>query len=165
MRNTFLYFCTHILYTMKNHLNTLFEYEKWANAKILEALSELKETDENSLDIMTHILLVQMVWYSRISNLPDTPVWAKKTLAQCKDLYEVNNKVLAPFFAKLTDEFIENNVEYKNTKGNRYNNTVGQILTHQFNHSTYHRGQIVERMKGKLPAMPVTDLIAFMRMK
>lgn len=150
---------------MKKQLATLFEYEKWANARILDALAQLKEADEKSLEIMAHILLVQMVWYSRIANIPGPQVWAKKSLAQCKDKYEVNNKVLIPFFAQLTDESIKVEVDYKNTKGVKYTNTVAQILTHLFNHSTYHRGQIVERLKGKLPAMPETDYIVFLREK
>lgn len=150
---------------MKKHITTLFEYEKWANAKILDALTQLKETDEKSLDIMAHILLVQMVWYSRISGVSDPPVWAKKTIEQCKELYSVNNKVLAPFFTRLTDDFLKKNIEYRNTKGQKYTNTVGQILTHLFNHSTYHRGQIIERLKGKIPQIPVTDFIAFSREK
>lgn len=150
---------------MKKHITTLFEYEKWANARILDALSQLQETDEKSLEIMAHILLVQMVWYSRITGVPDTPVWAKKTLEQCREMYTVNNKILSPFMSQLTDDSLKREVDYKNTKGQKFTNTVTQILTHTFNHSTYHRGQIVERLKGKIPQMPVTDFIAFMREK
>lgn len=150
---------------MKKHITTLFEYEKWANAKILDALSQLQETDEKSLEIMAHILLVQMVWYSRIAGIADTPIWAKKTLEQCREMYTVNNKILSPFMSQLTDDSLKKEVEYKNTKGQKFTNTVTQILTHMFNHSTYHRGQIVERLKGKIPQMPVTDFIAFMREK
>lgn len=150
---------------MKKQITTLFEYETWANGKILDALAQLKEPDEKSLDIMSHILLVQMVWYSRIIGIADPPVWAKKSLQQCNELYTVNNKVLTPFFAQLTDELLKKEIAYKNTKGNKYENAASQILTHLFNHSTYHRGQIVERLKGKIPQMPVTDFIAFVREK
>jgi len=150
---------------MKKHITTLFEYEKWANAKILDALAQLQETDEKSLDIMAHMLLVQMVWYSRITGIADPPVWAKKTLGQCQEMYTVNNKILSPFMSQLTDDLLKRDVDYKNTKGQKFTNTVTQILAHMFNHNTYHRGQIVERLKGKIPQMPVTDLIAFMREK
>lgn len=150
---------------MKKQLSSLFEYDKRANASILNALTQLKEADEKCLDIMAHILLAEMVWYSRIANVPGPQVWEKKTLEQCKDLYEANNKVLTPFFTQLTDELIEKDIEYRNTKGIKFSNTVGEMLTHVFNHSTYHRGQIVERMKGKLPVMPATDYIVFLREK
>ncbi len=74
---------------MKKHITTLFNYEMWANARILDALTQLQETDEKSLEIMAHILLVQMVWYSRIASLPDPPVWTKKTLGQCHENTQV----------------------------------------------------------------------------
>lgn len=150
---------------MKKQITSLFEYEKWANGIILDALARLKETDEKSLDIMAHILLVEMVWYSRISGITEPPVWAKKSLEQCREIYAVNNKILTTFIEKQTKDTLETSIDYKNIKGNKYSNTVTQILTHLFNHSTYHRGQIVERMKGKLSPMPETDYIIFARLK
>jgi uncharacterized damage-inducible protein DinB len=150
---------------MKKQLTTLFEYEKWANSRILDALTQLKETDEKCLEIMAHILLVQMVWYSRMEDKAAPPVWSKKSLGECRETYTVNNMVLAGFMAKQTDDTLTRVVKYQNTKGDKFSNTVTQILTHLFNHGTYHRGQIVERLKGKLPAMPVTDYIAFVREK
>ena len=150
---------------MKKQLTTLLEYEKWANARILDALAQLKETDEKCLEIMAHILLVQAVWYSRMDDKAAPPVWAKKSLNECRETYTVNNMLLAAFMAKQNDDALARTVKYQNTKGEKFNNSVTQILTHLFNHSTYHRGQIVERLKGKLPAMPVTDYIVFLREK
>jgi uncharacterized damage-inducible protein DinB len=148
---------------MKKHIATLYLYEKWANLRILESLAQLPEPDEKALDIMAHILLVEMVWFSRINGQPDQPVWAKKTLPECVELQEMNIATLTPYFNHLTEDELARVVNYKNTKGQPFANSVAEILSHLFNHSTYHRGQIVERMKGKLPQMPVTDMIAFLR--
>jgi uncharacterized damage-inducible protein DinB len=150
---------------MKKQLTTLLEYEKWANARILDALALLKEPDEKCLEIMAHILLVQMVWYSRMEDKAAPPVWAKKSLNECREICTVNNMLLDGFMAKQTEDTLERVVKYQNTKGEKFNNLVIQIVNHLFNHSTYHRGQIVERLKGKLPAMPVTDYIVFLREK
>lgn len=150
---------------MKQQITSLFKYENWANARIIESISLLQEPDEKVLELMSHILLVQMVWYSRIAGVTAPPVWEKKSLQQIKDIYEVNKKILTPFIEKQTKDTLTAYIDYKNTKGEKYSNTVTQILTHLFNHSTYHRGQIVERMKGKLPKMPVTDYIMFAREK
>ncbi len=150
---------------MKKHFTTFIEYEKWANTRILDALAQLKETDDKSLDIMAHILLAQMVWYSRVDEKTAPPVWDKKSLDQCREMNTVNHMLLNGFMAKQTDDSLGKVIKYQNTKGDKYSNSVAQILTHVFNHSTYHRGQIVERMKGKLPQMPVTDFIAFIREK
>jgi len=150
---------------MKEQVTTLFEYEKWANGRILDAIAQLKEPDEKCLELMSHILLVQMVWYSRMAGVAAPPVWAKKSLEQCKEIYTVNNKILTPFIEKQTKDSLQAFIEYKNTKGEKYSNTGTEILTHLFNHSTYHRGQIVERLKGKIPQMPATDYIVFVREK
>jgi uncharacterized damage-inducible protein DinB len=150
---------------MKKHISTLFEYEKWANARILDALAQLKETDEKALGLMAHILLVHMVWYSRIEGKAAPAIWAKKSLNECLETCKVNNIILDGFMAKQTDDTLSKTIKYQNSKGDKFSNSVIQILTHLFNHGTYHRGQIVERLKGKLPQMPVTDFIAYVREK
>lgn len=150
---------------MNKQIHSLFKYENWANARMLESISLLKEPDDKILDLMSHILLVQMVWYSRIMGIAAPPVWDKKSLQQCKEMYEVNKKILTPFIEKQTKDTLNTIIDYKNTKGQPFSNTITQILTHLFNHSTYHRGQIVERLKGKLPQLPETDYIVFLREK
>jgi uncharacterized damage-inducible protein DinB len=150
---------------MKQQITSLFKYENWANARIIDAIVQLPEPDDKALELMSHILLVQMVWYSRIAGVAAPPVWEKKSLQQLKDMYTVNTKILIPFIEKQTKDTLNTIIDYKNTKGEKYSNTVTQILTHLFNHSTYHRGQIVELMKGKLPKMPETDYIVFLREK
>ncbi len=150
---------------MNKQILSLFKYENWANARIIDALSQLPEPDEKNLELMSHILLVQMVWYSRIAGVTAPPVWEKKSFQQIKEIYEVNKKILTPFIEKQTKDTLAAYIDYKNTKGEKYSNTVTQILTHLFNHGTYHRGQIVERLKGKLPHMPETDYIIFAREK
>jgi uncharacterized damage-inducible protein DinB len=148
---------------MKEHLALLLRYEKWANKKILDAIKQLPVPDEKCLELMSHILLVQMVWYSRIIKQDSPAVWDKKNIDELYEMYETNNKVLDAFLSKLSENDTTQNIEYKNTKGASFHNSVKDILTHLFNHSTYHRGQIVERLKGKLPQMPSTDFIVFFR--
>ena len=150
---------------MKKQITTLYEYQKWANTRILDAMAQQTEQDEKCLELMAHILLSELVWYSRIEGKPELPVWAKKSLNECKEMSTANNMLLAGLVAKQTDDSLNKDINYTNTKGNKYTNTVSQILTHLVNHSTYHRGQIIERLKGKIPAMPITDMIAFMREK
>jgi uncharacterized damage-inducible protein DinB len=46
------------------------------------------------------------------------------------------------FLASLTAELLSRDVAYTNTKGERWANTVVDVLTHVALHSSYHRGQI-----------------------
>jgi len=148
---------------MKEHLTQLLAYEKWANKKILDALKTLPEQDERCLELMAHILLVQMVWHNRIVNQPQPPIWDKKNLDELYKMHEINNKTLDAFFEKLNDKDCYSVVNYKDSKGNPYENTLKDLLTHLFNHSTHHRGQIKERLRGKIAEMPMTDFIFFLR--
>jgi len=148
---------------MKEHLAILLGYEKWANKKILDALKTLKEPDERCLELMSHILLVQMVWHNRIVNQPQPPIWDKKSLADLYKIHEENSKTLDAFFTKLTDKDFYNVVKYKDSSSNLHENTLKDLLTHLFNHGTHHRGQIKERLRGKVAEMPLTDLIFFLR--
>jgi len=54
-------------------------------------------------------------------------------------------------------------VEYKNAAGEKYTNSVKDIITHVINHSTYHRAQIAQliRQSGGEPAK--TDYIVYQR--
>jgi uncharacterized damage-inducible protein DinB len=150
---------------MKEHLAILLGYEKWANKKILDGLKTMSEQDERCLELMSHILLVQMVWHNRIANKPQPPIWDKKNLAELYKLHEENSKTLDAFFAKLTDKNLYEIVKYKDSSGKPHENILKDLLTHLFNHGTHHRGQIKERMRGKVAEMPLTDLIFFLREK
>ena len=150
---------------MKEHLTQILGYEKWANKRILDGLKTMTAQDERCLDLMSHILLVQMVWHNRIVNKPQPPIWNNMPLAELYKMHEENGKTLDAFFAKLSEEDFYKKIEYKDSKGNPYENTLKDLLTHLFNHGTHHRGQIKERMRGKVAEMPLTDLIFFLREK
>lgn len=102
---------------MKKQIATLFEYEKWANERILNSIAQLKGPDEKCLDLVSHILLVQMVWYSRMEGKASPPRMGKKSLNECREIYTVNNKILASFLAQQTDETLKKAIKYKTSKG------------------------------------------------
>jgi uncharacterized damage-inducible protein DinB len=39
--------------------------------------------------------------------------------------------------------------------------SIEDLLIHLVNHSSYHRGQIIIKLKGKLAQLPLTTYIAF----
>jgi uncharacterized damage-inducible protein DinB len=67
------------------------------------------------------------------------------------------------YFQSLAADGLEHEVEYRNTKGERWNNSAADILTHVVMHSGYHRGQIalLLREAGLNPAY--TDYIQAVR--
>ncbi|MGP8217352.1 MAG: DinB family protein [Bacteroidia bacterium] len=149
---------------MKEHTQLLFQYEKWATARVLDAMKQLPIQDEKCLEWMAHILLAQQIWYSRLNYISGPHSgWEKKTLAECVKLFESNTNLWADYCNNLNEAELLKTITYKNTKGDTFENNVKDILTHVINHSTYHRGQIIAALKGKLPTLPSTDYIFFMR--
>jgi uncharacterized damage-inducible protein DinB len=65
------------------------------------------------------------------------------------------------FIARLTDERLDESITYENVKSERWTYTLGHMMQHVVNHSTYHRGQIVTllRQLGHVPRK--TDFLEF----
>ena len=55
-------------------------------------------------------------------------------------------------------------VEYRNSRGVVFQNTVAEILTHVALHGSYHRGQIAMRVRAAGGVPVTTDYIVFRRL-
>ncbi len=153
----------------------LFAYNAWANNRIFEVLARLSE-EQYRRDLgssyggirgtLTHLVGAEKMWLSRWPGAPDTSLLSISDVPSLDGLKAVWEKVAAAtakFVGKLSDERMEANFEYTNTKGERFSHPLVQSLQHVVNHSTYHRGQI-SGMVRQVGAQPVnTDLITFYR--
>jgi len=61
--------------------------------------------------------------------------------------------------AGLAESDLAGSIEYRNSKGERWQSSVADVLTHVLLHGSYHRGQIASavRAAGGIPAY--TDFI------
>jgi hypothetical protein len=57
---------------MKEHFVKLFEYDKWATARVLGAMKQLQTQDEKCLEWMGHLLTARLVWHARVENIGKT---------------------------------------------------------------------------------------------
>ena len=89
------------------------------------------------------------------------PVWPQSDLAGC----EAEAKKLESEWLDYLNGVAElsQTVTYKNTKGEAWSSSIGDVLTHVVMHSAYHRGQIASHMReqGTVPAY--TDFIHAVR--
>jgi len=71
--------------------------------------------------------------------------------------------LLVEWMRTLHEEDLSRRVDYTNSQGERWSNTIEDILTHVVLHGTYHRGQIatIVRQSGETPAY--TDYIHAVR--
>src|SRR5690554_81127 len=96
-------------------LMQLIAYDKWANDKVLTAISEI--TDDklkgDCLKLMSHILQAQQVWAHRVLKMsPITDVWPSYSYQDCRTYLVANTKLLTQISAHLNEK-----AEYSNSKG------------------------------------------------
>lgn len=148
---------------MKKYFLKLYQYNYWANARVLSCLQRQKISDEKILTLMGHVLAAQYLWLHRIKGLPapDVKLWGGYTLKKLTEMAEdVGNQWLN--FVNSQDSF-DRELSYTNYVGEPYTNNVEMIMMHLVNHASYHRAQIAMllRQKGYEPIN--TDLITYDR--
>ncbi|HMX78573.1 MAG TPA: DinB family protein, partial [Chitinophagaceae bacterium] len=65
-----------------------------------------------------------------------------------------------------SDISLEHTIQYYNTKKENFKQPVWQIVLHVVNHSTYHRGQLINMLRQVgVEKLPHTDFIYWTRKK
>lgn len=67
--------------------------------------------------------------------------------------------------ASLDDDGLADGVAYRNSKGEFWTSSAGDILTHVVLHAAYHRGQIAAAVRGAGGEPAYTDFIHAVRME
>lgn len=148
---------------MKAYFLKLYQYNAWANKRVLGSLEQQKVSDDKILTLMSHVVSAQFIWLGRIQNqsIEQYPLWKQYTLAELMTMAEeVGTKWLK--FVEETDNF-NRELTYRNYVGNPYVNNVEHIMMHLVNHSTYHRGQVALLMRQKGYEPINTDFITYDR--
>jgi uncharacterized damage-inducible protein DinB len=148
---------------MKEYFLKLYQYNDWANARVLNCLQRQQVEDEKILTLMGHIVAAQFLWLHRVQGLPapDVKLWGNYKLAPLITMAaEAGKKWLQ--FVESQDNFNQE-LSYTNYVGEPYTNNVEMIMIHLVNHSSYHRAQIAMllRQKGLEPIN--TDFITYDR--
>jgi uncharacterized damage-inducible protein DinB len=146
------------------HLRRQFTYDEWANREVLAGLKSSTRAAPQPLRLLAHILSAERLWLERIRKQPQSlPVWPDFAIDQCESQIAEVARLWRTFLAQLDPAGLPANVTYKNSKGEPWNSTVEDILTHVVLHSAYHRGQIASQVRagGEQPAY--TDFIHAVR--
>jgi uncharacterized damage-inducible protein DinB len=147
---------------LADHLLRQFSYDQWANREVLNSIRKTGTNDERSLQLMSHILAAERVWLERLMQRPQSvAVWPKADLTSCQSENEALAGLWIEYLSKATN--FDQSISYKNSKGETWTSSIGDVLTHVLMHSAYHRGQIASHMRacGQTPAY--TDFIHAVR--
>lgn len=145
-------------------------YDLWANTLFVRRLDRepadvLDRTTPSSFptlrQTLLHIRNAEHVWLQRVRNEAYTwPAEADEAIGSLlKHCARLRDHV-----ASLDESTLAGMVQYKDLRGNGHSSPVWQMLMHCFNHSSYHRGQLVTMMRALgLDDIPASDMIAYFR--
>jgi uncharacterized damage-inducible protein DinB len=146
---------------MKEKLVDLFKYTYHFNKEMIKAIAEnLEKVDEKTISLMNHTLNAQQIWNSRVLGENSFEAWQINPFEELEDINQQNfNKSL-----EIVEKFDpDQKMEYQNSKGTKFENTVFEMLFQAINHSTYHRGQINSLLKQNGINPILTDYIFYKR--
>ncbi len=149
---------------MKEYFLNLFSYEHWSNEYIIKFITDMHDPPEKTLSIVSHIINAQILWLSRLKNISsEIKVWQLYKKNELIEMYSGTRLDFDFYLKTLEENHLSNTVVYVNSKGDKFESTVSDILTHLTLHSAYHRGQLVILMKPHISVLPSTDYIHYVR--
>ncbi len=147
---------------MKSQYTLWFDYDLQAHKKIiLTALAHIESVGDDALKLISHSLAAHEIWNSRIQNRPATVgVWdripAEKWMEFAENNYRNSLQVLDAMD-------LNTPIQYANTKGDAFENSIADIYSHVVMHAMYHRGQVARSLRESDIAPPDTNFISFRR--
>lgn len=149
-------------------LSQLFNYDVWANLKVLAVLEDHPsfQEREKTVSLFFHILGAQELWYRRIkgASLEELEVWPEYEIAECRSLIESQSKQWNEILDEYEDD-LETPISYTNSQGYDFETKLSDILHHIVIHGQHHRAQIAMRLREAKIAPPPTDFIFYIRDK
>jgi uncharacterized damage-inducible protein DinB len=155
-------------------IRELYQYDRWANHRITSACRAL---DAQALtrnlgssfgsirDTLVHTSWAEWIWLERwqgrspkqpaaFNDFPDVGAIEKR--------WSEIERGQQSFIAGVTDASLAQRIAYENLSNQRWEYSLGQMMQHVANHSTYHRGQVVTMLR-QLGAKAVnTDLLVYL---
>ena len=163
---------------MKKLFEQYAAYNVWANHRIIFVLEQLDEnlwykpvpSSFNSLyKTVLHVWDADSIWWQRMRLHENIVVPSANFDPSLKDAcngwlhqaMEWENFINSDQF---NEEVISSKLIYKNSKGEEFHQPVSEVIMHLFNHSSYHRGQLVTMLRTlEVEKIPSTDFIVFTR--
>ena len=147
---------------MKDYFKQLMEYSHYYN---LEIIKKFQDGDlefmipERAILLLSHTLNAQKIWNNRLAGEEDkVDVWGN---VDVEEMEHAENTNFEETIAVLEKEDLDRIVQFQNSKGESYQNSVRDIIFHVINHSTYHRGQIATEFRKQGIDPIVSDFVYY----
>ncbi len=148
---------------MKKYFLKLYQYNTWANLRVMNCLKDQQVSHEKIISLMGHIAAAELLWLHRIKGLtkPDVKLWSTYSLEDLSKMLSEADRLWLEYI-QATENF-DRELNYTNYTGAPFTNNVESIMIHTVNHASYHRAQValLLRQNGFEPIN--TDFITYDR--
>jgi len=145
------------------HLRHLFDYNDWANRRIVTSLKE--NPSEKSRKILAHALITEKEYFERLYGKDSTgfDFWQDLTLEECGALARETAEIFEKLLRKFEEEGLGIKARYRTSEGVPFENSFRELLTHVLVHSATHRGNIMLKLREEGFTPPKIDYIIYLR--
>jgi uncharacterized damage-inducible protein DinB len=155
---------------MTDDFASLFAYNRWANARVLDACRKLTPEQYTAEPVpnwssirstIYHIAIVTDGWLRGLAADPDESLPTEAEIAMVDDAERLLERAYRRFdemLPSLTPERLAAPVTLKR-RGRVATLPPWAVLRHIVNHSTYHRGQVASKLKRFGVEQPATDFV------
>jgi uncharacterized damage-inducible protein DinB len=153
-------------------IRKIYEYHDWANHQVLNAARALTPSEQEAdlggsfptfMMTLKHNLLVEALFIRRWQEQLPQAMPESKTINQLLTAWQSIEMERNAFLTKLKETDLTRTIRYPDTRGRDVTLELWQAMFQCVNHSTHHRGQLIEKLRtlGKVP--PATDFVLFCR--
>ncbi len=160
----------------KHELLTLFDYNYWANERILRAAAKVSPAEfvaprtfshGGLRGILVHALSAEWVWRTRFQEQVYPTALLRQedfpTFADLRTRWQQEETAMRAYVSSLSDEQINGTIFYKSTNGASYEQILWQLLVHIVNHGTQHRSEAAALLTELGHSPGDIDFIIYMR--
>jgi len=136
-------------------------HEQWSE-KIISSFNSIQET-------VLHIVSAETAWLQRLQK-KEKIAWLQMEFKGSKEeniaLWKNASKQLKEFMDLFDEAKMNDMLTFKRFNGEENTMQYYEVFAHTFNHSTYHRGQVVTMLRqAGFTNVQSTDLLGFYRIK
>jgi len=153
-------------------------YNRWANASILTVIAALPESLQHQevtssfsslYKTVVHLLDAESIWWQRLKLQEQISRPSERMDGDMKQaivLLQKQDQQWQEWIGQTSEAMLQHEFIYQNTKRETFKQPISQMLLHLFNHSTFHRGQLITMLRQLgVAKLPATDYIEWSRKK
>ncbi len=143
----------------KSYFSELADYNIWANEITQKWLKAITTTQWSAPIVSSfgnieatalHIAAAETIWLERLLQVK-SPVWLSYQTNPNRDetlrIWSDASLNIKSFIQDMDENNLQTNLNFRRRNGEENSMKIYQILAHVFNHSTYHRGQILTMLR------------------